>query len=108
MAKVSSADREYVIGSLLLAVLVSVGELVSTRPWVHNFSRIRQVTAFAAHGQNALTSVRMDAAERQSKLDERFSGIVGGEELVSRANAVGERVAQGAQHAAHIRALLAR
>ena len=50
MAKVSSADREYVIGSLLLAVLVSVGELVSTRPWVYKFSRIRQVTAFAAHG----------------------------------------------------------
>jgi hypothetical protein len=59
MAKVSSADREHVIGSLLLAVLVSVGELVSTRPWIYDFSRIRQVTAFAAQGQNALASVRM-------------------------------------------------
>jgi hypothetical protein len=40
MAKVSSADREHVIGSLLLAVLVSVDELVSTRPWIYDFSRI--------------------------------------------------------------------
>ena len=47
MAKVSNADREHVIGSLLLSVLVSVGELVSTRPWIYDFSRIRQVTAFA-------------------------------------------------------------
>jgi hypothetical protein len=84
MAKMCRSCTEDVIGPLLLAVLIGVDELVSTRPWIHNRSRVGQVAPFAAQRQHALAPVRIHTPERQGELDEGFTGIVGGEQLVRR------------------------
>ncbi len=91
MSDVRSPNHDHLIRLFLLAGFVCVRELVAALSLVRNLARVGEVASLAAHCQQAVTPVRVQAPKRQAELDESLARVVGGEQLVSCGNAIAER-----------------